>query len=123
LRPLGKVDIAQLRDAVLAIPESVWDAEDQGKPNRRYQQVVGGAWVPVPGRIFATTRHIVFRFVTSQQDWRESADRPLWPEWRERLLPVMEQATRPYGYVRAAYPRVMMLARMAFGRGNPPARG
>lgn len=114
LRHLGKVDIAQLREAVLAIPEEVWDAEDQSKPNRRYQATVEGTWVPVPGRVFATTRHIVFRFVTSQQDWRESADLPLWPEWRERLLPVMEQATRPYGYVRAAYPRVM-LARMAVG--------
>ncbi len=28
LRHLGKVDIAQLREAVLAIPESVWDAEE-----------------------------------------------------------------------------------------------
>jgi hypothetical protein len=113
LRHLGKVDIAQLREAVLAIPESVWDAEDENKPNRRYQEV-GGTWVPVPGRVFATTRHIVFRFVTSQQDWRESADWPLWQQWRERLLPVMEQATRPYGYVRAVYPRVM-LAKMGSG--------
>ena len=41
LRHLGKVDIAQLREAVLAIPESVWDAENQNKPNRRYR--VGGS--------------------------------------------------------------------------------
>ena len=75
--------------------------------------------MPVPGKVFATTRHIVFRFVTSQQDWRESTDLPLWPEWRDRLLPVMEQATRPYGYVRAAYPRVMP-ARMAVGAESLP---
>ena len=47
LRHLGKVDIAQLREAVLAIPESVWDAEDQNKPNRRYQ-AVGGTGCPFP---------------------------------------------------------------------------
>ena len=37
-----------------------------------------------------------------------------WPEWRGRLEPVLAQATRPYGYARAAFPRVM-LARMAPG--------
>ena len=109
LRHLGKVDIAQLREAVLAIPESVWDATNEIKPNKRYKAV-------------NQARHIIFRFITSNQDWRESADWPLWQEWRERLLPVMEQATRPYGYVRAAYPRVM-LARMASGEEIRPARG
>ncbi len=101
MRHLGKVDVAQLREAVLAIPESVWDAKNQKKPNQRYTAV-------------NQARHIVFRFITNKLDWRESADWPLWQQWRERLLPVMEQATRPYGYVRAAYPRVM-LARMASG--------
>jgi len=101
LRHLGMVDIAQLREAVLAIPESVWDAKNQNKPNRGYDAV-------------NAARHITFRFITSHRDWRESADWPLWQQWRERLLPVMEQATRPYGYVRAVYPRVM-LARMAPG--------
>jgi len=106
LRHLGKVDIAQLREAVLAIPESVWDATNEIKPNKRYKAV-------------NQARHIIFRFITSNQDWRKSADWPLWQEWRERLLPVMEQATRPYGYVRAAYPRVM-LARMAPGEDIRP---
>ena len=87
--------------------------KNQNKPNRRYE-AVGAGGAPVPGRVWNKTRHIIFRFITNNQDWRESADWPLWQEWRERLLPVMEQATRPYGYVRAAYPRVM-LARMASG--------
>ena len=34
VRRLGNVDVAALREAVLAIPEAVWDAEDQDKPNR-----------------------------------------------------------------------------------------
>ena len=52
LRHLGKVDIAQLREAVLAIPESVWDAKNQNKPNRRYEAVGGSG--PVPGRVWNT---------------------------------------------------------------------
>ena len=34
VRPLGTVDISGIRDAILAIPESVWDAENAAKPNR-----------------------------------------------------------------------------------------
>ena len=32
IRRLGQVDIAPLREAVLAIPEAVWAAEDAGSP-------------------------------------------------------------------------------------------
>ncbi len=98
VRYLGKVDIDALLAAVLEIPEPIWDAENAGKPNK-----------------FETldkTRHIVFRFVDSTRDWRESHDRPSWAQWRRLLEPVMAQAVRAYGYSRGAFPRVM-LARMA----------
>ena len=117
LRQLGKVDIARLREAVLAIPEAVWDAEDRKKPNQRYDG---------PGRVWNKTRHIIFRFIVDGRDWRKSADWPLWHEMRELLIQVLEDAKRPYGYVRAVYPRVM-LARMPAGgeirphRDNNPA--
>ena len=99
-RDLGKVDIAALRAAVLAIPESVWDAENAAKPNRF------GA--------LDKTRHIVFRFVTQWDDWRQSYDGELWPQWRRLLEPVLAQATRAYGYAHFGFPRVM-LARMPVG--------
>lgn len=100
VRQLGSVDISGLRDAVLAIPESVWEAENASKPNKF--------------EALDRTRHIVFRFIDDPNDWRQSHDRAAWAEWAPRLLPVMEQATRPYAYARGAYPRVM-LARMAPG--------
>jgi len=37
IRPLGHVDISGLRKAVLAIPDSVWNAENEEKPNHRYK--------------------------------------------------------------------------------------
>ena len=107
VRHLGHVDIAALRAAVLAIPEGVWDAENADKPNRF--------------EALDRTRHVVFRFVSSFQDWRQSYDRPLWVQWRELLEPVMAQAVRPYGYARAQFPRVM-LARMAPGGVIKPHR-
>ena len=100
IRRLGEVEIGALKDAVLALPESVWDAENASKPNRF-------------GALDAT-RHIIFRFVSNFVDWRESYERPLWHEWKALLEPVLAAATEPYGYARAAFPRVM-LARMAPG--------
>ena len=100
VRHLGRVDIARLREAVLALPESVWDSEDAGKPNRF-------------GALDAT-RHIIFRFVSNFLDWRESYEKPLWQEWKPLLEPVLAEATAPYGYAHGAFPRVM-LARMAPG--------
>src|SRR3982750_3050007 len=100
VRALGAVDISGIRDAILAIPEAVWDAENADKPNRF--------------EALDRTRHIVFRFVDDVRGWRDSHDRPLWAAWSTLLLPVMQQATEPYGYARAEFPRVM-LARMAPG--------
>lgn len=100
MRKLGAVDIARLRQAVLAIPEAVWDSENEDKPNRF--------------EALDRTRHIVFRFVSNFRDWRQSYDRPLWAEWRPLLEPVLAEATRDYGYSRGVFPRVM-LARMAPG--------
>lgn len=100
IRVLGKVDVGALLDAVLTIPESVWDAENAEKPNKF--------------EALDKTRHIVFRFVDNTSDWRNSHDRPRWAEWRGLLEPVMAQATASYGYQRGLFPRVM-LARMAPG--------
>lgn len=100
VRGLGAVDVEALRAAVLAIPEAVWDAENAGKPNRF--------------EALDATRHIVFRFIDSPRDWRGSHDRPAWPQWRDRLEPVMALAVQDYGYARGVFPRVM-LARMAPG--------
>lgn len=107
IRQLGNVDIAALREAVDAIPESLWDAENADKPNRF--------------EALDRTRHIVFRFVSDFQDWRRSYDRPLWAQWQELLKPVLAQATRPYGYAHGVFPRVM-LARMPPGGVIKPHR-
>jgi hypothetical protein len=107
VRRLGNVDIAELRKAVLALPESVWDAENAGKPNKF--------------DALDATRHVIFRFVTKLRDWRESYDRPLWAEWRPLLEPVLRAATAEYDYARGEFPRVM-LARMAPGGTIKPHR-
>ena len=100
VRRLGRVDISRLRDAVLALPDSLWDAENAGKPNRF--------------DALDATRHILFRFPARLSDWRTGEDRPLWSEWRHLLEPVLTAATAAYGYARGGFPRIM-LANMAPG--------
>jgi hypothetical protein len=100
LRPLGKVDVAALREEVLAIPEPIWDFENSSKPNDY--------------RALDRTRHILFRFVDTTRDWRRSHDRPLWEAWRARIEPILRRAVAPYGYANGVFPRVM-LARMPPG--------
>lgn len=100
VRALGPVDIADLRAAVLTLPEAIWEAENATKPNRF--------------GVLDETRHIVFRFLESPLDWRNAYDRPAWPQWRHLLEPVLGEAVRSYGYARGAFPRVM-LARMPPG--------
>jgi hypothetical protein len=94
VRQLGPVDIAALRAAVSAIPETVWSAENAGKPNRF--------------EALGATGHIVFRFIDSPRDWRGSHDRSAWSQWRGLLEPVLGEAVRDYGYARGAFPRVML---------------
>jgi hypothetical protein len=106
-RDLGPVDISALRAAVMAIPESLWDKENATKPN--------------PFSALDKTRHIVFRFVTQWDDWRQSYDCRLWPEWRQLLEPPLAEATRAYGYANGGFPRVM-LARMPAGGQIHPHR-
>ncbi len=100
VRKLGRVNIAALQAAVLALPEQVWNAENAAKPNRF--------------EVLDATRHIVFRFVDSPRDWRASHDRAAWPHWRDLLEPVLTEVVRDYGYARGTFPRVM-LARMPAG--------
>ena len=107
IRHLGSVDITALKAAVLNIPENIWEIENRNKPNRF--------------DALDSARHIVFRFVESYRDWRQSYDRPIWSEWQGLLEPVMQAATRDYGYVHGVYPRVM-LARMPSGGVIQPHR-
>ena len=100
IRRLGPVEIGALKNAVLALPDRVWLAENEAKPNRF-------------GALDAT-QHIIFRFVSNFIDWRSSYEKPLWSEWKPLLEPVLTQATAAYSYQRGAFPRVM-LARMAPG--------
>ncbi|MGX5713508.1 aspartyl/asparaginyl beta-hydroxylase domain-containing protein [Sphingopyxis terrae subsp. ummariensis] len=91
----------------MAIPESLWQAENADKPNRF--------------EALDATAHIVFRFISNMRDWRTGYARPLWDDWEPVLAPVLAAATADYGYAKGVFPRVM-LARMPAGGVIQPHR-
>lgn len=105
IRDLGPIDVAQLTAIVAKVSENVWAREDADKENTF--------------TCFHHTRHIVFRFIEGMRDHRISYSRQIWPAWQGLLLPLMQQAIQPYGFVQPEFPKVM-LARLSAGYGIDP---
>ncbi len=99
-RDLGPIDVAELIARVRAIPEQVWIEQNARKENA----------MPV----FATTRHIILRFIPGNEDALVHYSKPLWPEWEKLLVPLMTEAVRPYGMQTPVFAKVMF-ARLAAG--------
>lgn len=98
---LGTANVDALIKHVKDIPESVWDAENDSKPNT-FERL-------------NETRHIMFRFISDPENVFESSDHPtLWDDWKDLLLPVMTQAAEALGYRDYSFPRVMF-ARLPAG--------
>lgn len=92
-RHLGSADVDALIERVKSIPESKWQSENEQKPNNFNN--------------LNDTSHIIFRFIEDSSVF-DFHDRPLWVEWKDVLLPVMEQAARSLGYSDYCFPRVML---------------
>ena len=92
---LGSADIDALIERVKNIPESLWDSENENKPNKFAK--------------LNDTCHIIFRFLTNTKKAFDFNDHPvLWDEWKDVLLPIMEQAAIRLGYKNYRFPRVML---------------
>ena len=93
-RHLGSANIAALVRRVREIPESLWEAQNEAKPNKIAQ--------------LNETRHILFRFITDTERVFDYSDHPvLWNRWKDELLPIMKQAAEKLGYRDYRFPRVM----------------
>lgn len=100
-RHLGSADIDALTERVRNIPVSLWDSENEIKPNKFPK--------------LNDTRHIIFRFLNDTKNAFDFRDHPdLWDDWKNDLLPIMEQAAIRLGYKNYRFPRVM-LAKMPAG--------
>lgn len=101
IRPLGTVAVDPLRVLVARLSDQAWHKEDARKENAFF--------------CFHHTRHLVFRFTPGNEDPRVVDVSPSWAMFQPVLLPIMEQAIRPYGFVEPAFPKAM-LARLEAGQ-------
>ena len=83
-----------------SIPESLWKAENEEKPNKLSN--------------LNDTSHIIFRFINGPESVFDFHDLPIWGEWKDVLLPIMKQAAKSLGYKNYRFPRAM-LARLPAG--------
>ncbi|HSZ24121.1 MAG TPA: aspartyl/asparaginyl beta-hydroxylase domain-containing protein [Cytophagaceae bacterium] len=97
---LGPVDISAIREEIANLPESFWDEQNQGKPNNFSE--------------FYQTKHIVFKFVYDLNDCTRSYEFPLWEKWKDKIMPILDQAVKPYGYTNGVFSRIM-LAKLTAG--------
>jgi hypothetical protein len=94
IRELGPVDISHVKEDILNLPQDLWQVQDNSKPNK-FEKL---------GR----TEHIVFKFVKDYDNHLETIEYPIWDEWKSRLEPIMETATKPYGYKEGGFSRIML---------------
>ena len=100
-RHLGTVDVRALTDRMKNLPESLWESENKIKPNKFAR--------------LNDTNHIIFRYINNPDNVFDFSDHPvLWNEWRDMLVPIMEQAAESLGYQDYRFPRVMF-ARLPAG--------
>ena len=96
VRFLGTFDVAALKQKVLDLDEDFWDKEEDFQAN--YNKKLSLRY----------TKHIVFRFANKREKPYQYFALPAWDEWREALLPIMEEIVKEYGYDNGFYPRVML---------------
>ena len=102
VRELGAVDISAIKEDILNLPQELWKSEDTAKPNK-FKEL---------GR----TEHIVFKFVKDYDNHTQTTEYPIWDEWKDRLEPILEQATKPYGYKDGGFSRIMLAKLPAGGK-------
>lgn len=99
-RQICSCDVDLLRQKVLALSEAAWDSENAHKENKF--------------AVFHSTRHIIARFIPSNNNPLEFYSTPFWSVWRPLLEPILHQVSGHYGMVKPEFPKVM-LARLKAG--------
>jgi len=94
MRPLGAVNIKKLQEKVMKIPELLWFAENQAKPNKF--------------EALQSTQHIIFSFIHHWEDHTNYAHRPLWDMWKALIQPILDEVILPFNYDQPHFPRIML---------------
>lgn len=102
IRELGAVDVSAIKDVINRFQEGVWEKETEGREND-YE-------------CFHHTQHIICRFPGNLSDRTKVHDYPIWNILKPVLLPVLEEAVKPYGYINGAI-KTVIIAKLKAGYG------
>ncbi len=100
IRELGPIDISTIKQMVERLGDQLWENETEGRENKF--------------AVFHHTQHIIFRFPDTSITRLDVHDNPSWTIWKPFLLPLMEQAVKPYGYENGEF-KAVMLAKLKAG--------
>lgn len=98
IRELGKVNIKQLLEKLKLLTNKDWDTEEDFNANYNKR----------PKSALNSTQHIILRFSNKQTIPFQYTSYTKWEEFRPILLPILEEATKPYAYEKGVYTRVML---------------
>jgi hypothetical protein len=95
VRELGNFNILPL---IHLLPEMIneWDKDEDYDLN------------PNKNMSLSQVSHVKFRWSDKKKDPVEYTDLPLWHAYKNRLLPIMQQAAEPFGYENGYFSRVML---------------
>ena len=102
IRELGQVDISSIREDIINLPQEIWEVKDNDKPNKFKE--------------LGKTEHIVFKFIRDYDNHLDNFFYPIWEEWKSRLEPILEAATKPYNYKDGDFSRIMLAKLPARGK-------
>lgn len=94
---LGRVEIEPLIQKLALLTEKDWDTQEDFEAN--YNKGKGA---------LNNTEHIIFKFSNKQVTPFEYFNCSRWEEWKNILMPILEQATLEYQYKNGFFTRVML---------------
>lgn len=97
VRHLGVIDTSNLKRRVEKLSEEEWDTKEDYDANYNKTR-----------EALSSAKHIIFKFSNKQVKPFEYFECSRWKDWKDVLLPVMDQATSQYNYKRGFYSRVML---------------
>ncbi|MGB0525422.1 MAG: aspartyl/asparaginyl beta-hydroxylase domain-containing protein [Flammeovirgaceae bacterium] len=101
IRQLGTVHLGDVKQLVAQLPQALWAAETSRRANDYF--------------CFHDTEHILFVFMHGENH-ENYVEKPLWNFWKPKLMPLIEQAVKPYGYERGVVVKAMFAKLKARGK-------
>ncbi len=98
---LGQVDPVPVQEVLDLLSTKIWEQENARKENNF--------------SCFHHTQHIILRFIHNLKDPRYFYSTPAWSIFQARLLPLMNDIVKPYGFTNPVFPKVMF-ARLEAGQ-------